>query len=100
MKTMLKNSNKIFLIVIIVIFVFSKSILGDQAYFDLSDNEIEIQTNFNGKEVIIFGLTDPQFETIMVIKGPSKNIEVRKKERLFGLWVNSKRIIYKDLPRP
>ena len=49
MKAMLKNSNKIFFFVIIVIFVFSKSILGNQAYFDLSDNEIEIQTNFNGK---------------------------------------------------
>ena len=98
MKTMLKNSNKIFLIVIIVIFVFSKSILGDQAYFDLSDNEIEIQTNFNGKEVIIFGLTDPKFDTILVIKGPSKNTKVQKKERLFGLWINTKRIIYKDLP--
>ena len=80
MKAMLKNSNKIFFFVIIVIFVFSKSILGDQAYFDLSDNEIEIQTNFNGKEVIIFGLTDPKFETILVIKGPSKNTKVQKKK--------------------
>ena len=98
MITMLKNSNKIFLFVIIIITVSSKSILGDQAYFDLSDNEIEIQTNFNGKEVIIFGLTDPKFETILVIKGPSKNIKVQKKERLFGLWINTKRIIYKNLP--
>ena len=98
MKAMLKNSNKIFFFVIIVIFVFSKSILGNQAYFDISDNEIEIQTNFNGKEVIIFGLTDPKFETILVIKGPSENIKVQKKERLFGLWINSKKIIYKNLP--
>ena len=98
MKAMLKNSNKIFFFVIIVIFVFSKSILENQAYFDISDNEIEIQTNFNGKEVIIFGLTDPKFETILVIKGPSENIKVQKKERLFGLWINSKKIIYKNLP--
>ena len=48
MITMLKNSNKIFLFVIIIITFSGKSILGDQAYFDLSDNEIEIQTNFNG----------------------------------------------------
>ena len=98
MITMLKNSNKIFLFVIIIVIVSGKSILGDQAYFDLSDNEIEIQTNFNGKEVIIFGLTEPKFETILVIKGPSKNIKVQKKERLFGLWINTKRIIYKNLP--
>ena len=98
MMAMLKNSNKIFLFVIIIITISSKSIHGNQAYFDLSDNEIEIQTNFNGKEVIIFGLTDPKFETVLVIKGPSKNTKVQKKERLFGLWINTKRIIYKNLP--
>ena len=98
MMAMLKNSNKIFLLVIIIITISSKSIHGNQAYFDLSDNEIEIQTNFNGKEVIIFGLTDPKFETVLVIKGPSKNTKVQKKERLFGLWINTKRIIYKNLP--
>ena len=54
--------------------------------------------NFNGKEVIIFGLTDPKFETILVIKGPSINTKVQKKERLFGLWINTQRIIYKNLP--
>ena len=98
MKAMFKNSNKIFLFVIIMITVSGKSILGNQAYFDLSDNKIEIQTNFNGKEVIIFGLTDPKFDTILVIKGPNKNVKIQKKERLFGLWVNTKRIIYKNLP--
>ena len=98
MMTMLRNSNKIFLFVIIMITVSGKSILGNQAYFDLSDNKIEIQTNFNGKEVIIFGLTDPKFETVLIIKGPSKNTKVQKKERLFGIWINTKRIIYKNLP--
>ena len=73
MMAMIKNSNKIFLFVIIIITISSKSIHGNQAYFDLSDNEIEIQTNFNGKEVIIFGLTEPELNTILTIKGPTKN---------------------------
>ena len=64
---------------IIFCLIFPQILHADKAYFDLSDNEIEIQTNFNGKEVIIFGLTDPKFETILVIKGPSKNIKVQKK---------------------
>ena len=44
-------------------------LFGEEAYFDLSDQEIEIQTNFNGKEVIIFGLTDPKLDTIDNYKG-------------------------------
>ena len=71
-------------------------VFGEEVYFDLSDKEIQIQTDFNGKEVIIFGLTDPKFETVLIIKGPSKNTKVQKKERLFGIWINTKRIIYKN----
>ena len=83
----------------IILFVLpNKFLIGEEAYFDLSDQEIEIQTNFNGKEVIIFGLTEPQFDTIITIKGPKKDTKVSKKERLFGFWFNTKKIIYRELP--
>ena len=98
MRIMLNKSNKFFLIVIIVICINSKSSFGNESYFDLSDKKIEIQTNFNGKEVIIFGLTEPQFDTIIIIKGPKKDAVVNKKERILGFWFNTKRVIYKDLP--
>ena len=93
------NILNIFLLIIIFLNIFlSKLALSNQAYFDLSDKEIEIQTNFNGKEIIIFGLTEKDYETILTIKGPKENTTINKKERFFGLWVNSKRMIYKNLP--
>ena len=95
---MLNKSNKFFLIIIIAITITNKSSFGNESYFDLSDQKIEIQTNFNGKEVIIFGLTEPQFDTIITIKGPKNDTAINKKERIFGFWFNAKRIIYKDLP--
>ncbi len=95
---MLNKSNKLLLIIIIAITIANKSSFGSESYFDLSDKKIEIQTNFNGKEVIIFGLTKPQFDTIITIKGPKKDTAINKKERIFGFWFNAKRIIYKDLP--
>ena len=98
MIVMHNNSNIFLFIIAIVLTISNKPIFGNQAYFDLSDEEIEIQTNFNGKEVIIFGLTEPELNTILTIKGPTKNTKVQKKERLFGLWFNTKRIIYKNLP--
>jgi len=82
----------------LLIILPNKLIFGEEAYFDLSDQEIEIQTNFNGKEVFIFGLTEPQFDTIITIKGPNKDTKISKKERLFGFWFNTKKIIYRDLP--
>ena len=93
----IKIYNSIFLCVIFSI-ISIKFVFGNESYFDLSDEKIEIQTNFNGKEVIIFGLIDSKFDTIIAIKGPKKNTSLRKKEQLFGFWFNTKKIIYKDLP--
>ena len=61
----------------------NKSTFGSEAYFDLSDQEINIETDFNGKEVIIFGLTDPSFDTILIIKGPNKNVKLSNERKIF-----------------
>ena len=98
MKKIFNHPYKIFLIILIFFTFFGKNCFSNQTYFDLSDSEIEIQTNFNGKEIIIFGLTEPNIDIILTIKGPNKNTKIHKKERFFGLWINSKRMIYKDLP--
>ena len=79
METMLYKFYKLLFIYIILIILSNKLAFGEETYFDLSDQEIEIQTNFNGKEVIIFGLTDNKFDTIVTIKGPRKDSKIRKK---------------------
>ena len=98
METMQDKIYKLLFLLIAYIVLSNKLAFGEEAYFDLSDQEIEIQTDFNGKEVIIFGLTSPRFDTIVTIKGPNKDTKVNKKERIFGFWFNTKRIIYRDLP--
>jgi len=94
----LNNRSYVFLIILIIFGVSNKIILAKETFFDLSEQEIEIQTNFNGKEVIIFGLTEHGFDTVIKINGPNKNTRVRKKERIFGFWFNTQKIIYKNLP--
>ena len=95
----LKNykCKKLFKIFLIIIVFSSKEVFSNQAYFDLSDQEIEIQTNFNGKEVIIFGLTEPGFDTLLTIRGPEEYKKLQKKERIFGLWMNNNKIIYRKI---
>ena len=84
-------------IIFLIIILWSK-IISAQAFFDLSENKIKIETDFNGKEIIIFGILDPKNETIISVKGPSIDTKISKKERFFGFWFNSKKIIYKKLP--
>tara|TARA_Y100000590_G_C15640322_1_gene984706 strand:+ start:276 stop:1034 length:759 start_codon:yes stop_codon:yes gene_type:complete len=92
------NYKKLSVFTYFLLLLFSFPSYGNESYFDLSDPEIEIQTNFEGKEVIIFGLSDPNYETIINIVGPKQNARIRMKERFFGFWFNTKKITYKDLP--
>ena len=91
------NKRKIKLTTFILLFLFSNAVLAE-AYFDISENNIKIETNFIGKEVIIFGILNDDQETIMTIKGPEKNALIQKKERILGFWFNTKKITYNQIP--
>ena len=71
---------------------------SQETYFDLSQDEIKIETNFDGKEIIIFGLLEDDHDTILAIRGPSKKLKIQKKDRYFGVWFNTKRITYSNVP--
>ena len=91
------NKHIIKLTAFILLVLFSNTALAE-AYFDISENNIKIETNFIGKEVIIFGILNDDQETIMTIKGPEKNAVIQKKERILGFWFNTKQITYNQIP--
>ena len=90
-------NNKLKSLVFIIVFFFTKAILAE-AYFDLSQNNIKIETNFNGKEIIIFGILNDDQETLIAIKGPEKKALIQKKERIVGFWFNTMQITYDKVP--
>lgn len=91
------NKNKIKFVTFIIVFFISNTVLAE-AYFDISEDNIKIETNFIGKEVIIFGILNDDQDTIITIKGPEKNAVIQKKERILGFWFNTKKIIYNNIP--
>ena len=91
------NKNKIKFATFIIV-VFISNIVLAEAYFDISEENIKIETNFIGKEVIIFGILNDNQETILTIKGPEKNAVIQKKERILGFWFNTKQITYNQIP--
>jgi uncharacterized protein (TIGR02186 family) len=63
----------------------------------LSRDAIEITTNFDGSEILIFGAVsrdrpapdgDP-LEVIITVEGPDQPVTVRRKARRFGIWINT-----------
>ena len=95
---MLYNKKNYLFFILFFCVSISNTVLADKAYFDLSDEIIKIETNFTGKEIIIFGLADPLYDTILVIKGPKKDATLTIKERLFGIWIETKKFNFENIP--
>ncbi len=71
--------------------------VGETVVAALSQEAISITTNFDGSEILIFGAVrrdapppgaEPM-EVIITVEGPSRPVTVRRKERRFGIWVNT-----------
>jgi uncharacterized protein (TIGR02186 family) len=69
----------------------------EQVVAGLSQDAISITTNFDGSEILIFGAvrreapppgTGPM-QVIITVEGPSREVTVRRKDRRFGIWVNT-----------
>ncbi len=65
---------------------------------DLSQSEVAINTSFSGSEILIFGavkrlepvpIDAAPLEVIVAVSGPSSPVIVRRKDRRFGIWVNT-----------
>ncbi|MEM6888358.1 MAG: TIGR02186 family protein [Pseudomonadota bacterium] len=75
----------------------TKTILAEEVVLGLSRDSISINTNFDGSEILIFGAIKrearipdgPPLEVIVTVAGPSTPQMVRRKERRFGIWVNT-----------
>lgn len=63
----------------------------------LSQARVSITTDFKGSEILVFGAVkrsapapiDPPLHVIVTVAGPALPVTVRKKDRRFGIWVNT-----------
>jgi uncharacterized protein (TIGR02186 family) len=72
----------------------------------VSTDLIQIQSDFTGTDVVIFGAlegTDPattvnDYDVVVVLRGPEQDMTVRRKERVLGIWINREQINFADVP--
>ena len=58
---------------------------------DLSKHLVAITTGFAGTDVLLFGAVEGDGDVVVVVRGPNHTETVRRKQRQFGIWVNSGR---------
>lgn len=70
---------------------------AEEVVLGMSKDTVSIDTSFDGSEILIFGAVkreaaiqyDPRLQVIVTVSGPQHPITVRRKEKRFGIWVNT-----------
>ncbi|MEQ9123186.1 MAG: TIGR02186 family protein [Alphaproteobacteria bacterium] len=65
---------------------------------DLSSHRIEITAGFDGAELLLYGHDEHRADVMVIVRGPEQSVEVRKKERVAGIWVNRQEVRFEDAP--
>ncbi len=83
--------------VLLILLALVSPVAAEQVVVGLSQSRISITTNFDGSEILIFGAvkredaipTDAPLHVAITVSGPSEAVNVRRKERRYGIWVNT-----------
>ncbi len=73
---------------------------AEKVVADLSLRDVEINANFDGSDILIYGAIKgakegadvAPLDVIIAISGPAGPVTVRKKDRRFGIWVNTQSV--------
>ena len=89
----------------ILILALAMPAKAEEVVAALSQNQISITTNFDGSEILIFGavnreeaIPDTPLDIIVTVAGPSQAVTVRRKDRRFGIWVNTDSVEVDEAP--
>ena len=64
----------------------------------LSTHRIEIDSNFAGTSILLFGATDEVGDVVVSVRGPEEPVVVRRKRQSVGVWVNQESIAFRNVP--
>ncbi|WP_425496096.1 TIGR02186 family protein [Paracoccus aestuariivivens] len=79
---------------------------AEQIVADLSRDDVDITTSFDGSDIIIYGAIkreqpipqDAPLDVIVTVEGPARAVTVRHKERRLGIWVNTGKVSVASAP--
>lgn len=73
---------------------------------DVSSRSIDIKYSFTGEDLLLFGAIvypdgrppNGRVDIVVVIKGPTRPIRLREKQRIAGIWVNADSVRFASAP--
>ena len=80
----------------ILLILFGTASKAEEIVLGLSQDEVAITATFGGSEVLVFGAIKREapieagdLNVIVTVAGPDQSVTVRRKQKRFGIWVNT-----------
>jgi len=71
---------------------------AEELIFDWSPHRVQIKSDFTGAQVLVYGVVDGPGDVVIVVRGPTDSISVRRKRRFAGVWINRDKVTFDDVP--
>lgn len=82
---------------------------ADDLVSGLSQDQIQITSNYTGSDLLVFGAIEPDAESdvsaaigkrdiVVVVRGPGTTMNVRRKQRFAGIWINNREVTLTGMP--
>lgn len=73
---------------------------------EVSQHEIQVRQGFTGAELLLFGaILNPEgtragrdYDIVVVLKGPTRSIVLREKQKVAGVWINADSAEFRSAP--
>ena len=78
---------------------------AEEVVLGLSKDKVAITATFEGSDILVFGavkreapIPDEPLDVVVTVSGPSAPVVVRRKEKRFGIWVNTESVEVDEAP--
>ena len=87
---------RLFVCSALIMLLTSPVVLAEKVVLGMSQDEVAITATFDGSNILVFGaiqrdapIPETPIDVIVTVSGPSEPLDVRRKAKRFGIWVNT-----------
>jgi uncharacterized protein (TIGR02186 family) len=92
--------------VVLMMFLALPAQATEEVVLGLSQDQVAITATYNGSEILIFGAIKrdgpvpegPPLQVIVAVSGPDEPVLVRRKEKRYGVWMNTDSVLVDSAP--
>ncbi len=66
---------------------------------DLAEDSVDITLGFDGANLVLFGHKEKAGQVAVIVRGPKKDVTVRKKGTTGGIWMNKDSVTFEEVPQ-